>query len=91
LLVRIDVTYLRQDFSAMQTVTDWTADSWRSLQRFDFFVRKRVLTPAEAAELRGRLAGVSPYQRTAARALRLLTGRDFEVKPAQEQEQQQSR
>src|SRR5206468_9123301 len=28
LLVRIDVTYLRQDFSAMQTVTDWSADSW---------------------------------------------------------------
>ena len=36
------------------------------------------------AELRGRLAGVSPYQRAFAKALRLLTGRDFEVKPAQE-------
>jgi hypothetical protein len=82
LLVRIDVTYLRQDFSAMQEVTDWSAESWPARQRFDFFVRKRVLSPAEAAELLGRLAGVSPYQRAAARALRSLTGRDFEVKPA---------
>jgi hypothetical protein len=84
LLVRIDVTYLRQDFSAMRTVRDWSADAWPSRQRFDFFVRKRVLTLAEAAELRGRLTGVSPYQLAAARALRLLTGRDHEPKPAQE-------
>jgi hypothetical protein len=84
LLVRIDVTYLRQDFSAMQTVTDWTADAWSASQRFDFFVRKRVLTPEEVADLRERLPEVSPYQRAAAQARRLLTGRDFEVKPAQE-------
>src|SRR5262249_32762715 len=80
LLVRVDVTYLRQDFSAMQRVTDWSAESWSPRQRFDFLVRRRVLTPAEAADLRTRLGGVSPYQRAAAQALFVLTGCDFEVK-----------
>jgi hypothetical protein len=74
LLVRIDVTYLRQDFSAMLAVTDWTVETWPALQRFDFLVRKRVLTPAEAAGLRTRLAGESPYRRAAERALRELAG-----------------
>jgi hypothetical protein len=80
LLVRIDVTYLRQDFSAMQDVADWTLGAWPPRQRFDFVVRRRVLTPAEAEDLRTRLAGESPYRRAAARALRELTGRDFEAK-----------
>jgi hypothetical protein len=80
LLVRIDVTYLRHDFSAMQAVTDWSGESWGARQRFDFLVRRRVLTPAEAADLRTRLDGVSPYRRAAARALRELTGRDFEAR-----------
>jgi hypothetical protein len=84
LLVRIDVTYLRQDFSAKQKVTDLTAASWSPSQRFDFLVRRRVLTPAETADLRARLVGVSPYRRAAARALRELTGRDFEAKPVTE-------
>src|SRR4029453_1842278 len=79
LLVRVDVTYLRQDFSAMQNVTDWSAESWSSNQRFDFLVRKRVLTPVEAGDLRTRIVGMSPYRRAAARALRELTGRDFEA------------
>jgi hypothetical protein len=78
LLVRIDVTYLRQDFSAMQEVRDWTVGPWPHRQRFDFVVRKRVLSPGEAEDLRARLAGASPYRRAAARALRELTGRDFE-------------
>jgi hypothetical protein len=60
---------------------DFTAADWSSSQRFDFLVRRRVLTPAEAADLRARLVGVSPYRRAAARALRELTGRDFEAKP----------
>jgi len=77
LLVRIDVTYLRPDFSALRPVTDWTAASWSPKQRFDYLVRRRVLTPAEAADLRARLVGVSPYRRAAARALRELTGHDL--------------
>jgi hypothetical protein len=79
LLVRVDVTYLRQDFSAMQEVTDWSAESWRSWQRFDFLVRRRVLTPAEAADLRERLDGALRYRGAAAQALRELTGQDFEA------------
>jgi hypothetical protein len=74
LLVRVDVTYLRPDFSARQQVTDWTARSWPAVQRFDFFLRRRVLSPAEAADLRERLKGPSPYRLAAARALRELTG-----------------
>jgi hypothetical protein len=80
LLVRIDVTYLRQDFSTMLEVKERSA--WPALQRFDFVVRQRELTPAEAADLRARLEkrepdGLSPYQRAAADALRGLTGRDL--------------
>jgi hypothetical protein len=82
LLVRIDVTYLRQDFSALQVVSEKSA--WPAMQRFDFVVRKRVLTPAEAADLRARLkksapGGLSPYRRVAAEALLRLTGRYFEA------------
>ncbi|MFO0845713.1 MAG: HEAT repeat domain-containing protein [Gemmataceae bacterium] len=79
LLVRVDVTYLRQDFSVTQDVADWTVGHWPRRQRFDFVVRRRVLTPSEAEELRARLAGPSPYRRAAARALRELTGRDLEA------------
>ena len=57
LLVRIDVTYLRHDFSAVQAVSDWTAATWGAGQRFDFLVRRRVLTPDEATHLRARLGG----------------------------------
>jgi len=74
LLVRIDVTYLRQDFSAMADVPD--AAPWPTQQRFDFVVRKRVLTPAEVRDLQKRLEGESPYRQAAATALRALTGRN---------------
>jgi hypothetical protein len=85
LLVRIDVTYLRQDFSVMQEVD--RAAPWPEMQRFDFVVRKRSLTAAEAADVRKRLEtrepGVlSPYQQAAVNALRKMTGRDFEAKAA---------
>ena len=45
-LVRLDVTYLRQDFSLLQPVAD--ANPWPEMQRFDFLVRDRVLTGDEA-------------------------------------------
>jgi hypothetical protein len=86
LLVRIDATYLRQDFSVLQPVREHSA--WPAQQRFDFFVRKRVLTPAEALDLRARLAKrepgeLSPYQSAAAQAIRALKGRNpgAKVKP----------
>ena len=79
LMIRIDVTYLRQDFSAMLAVGD--AHPWPELQRFDFLVRERKLTPDEVDEYKAKLTpkevGVlSPYHRAALAALRELTGKD---------------
>ncbi|MBP3960729.1 HEAT repeat domain-containing protein [Gemmata sp. G18] len=79
LMIRLDVTYLRQDFSVMLAVAD--AHPWPELQRFDFLVRERTLTGDEAAAYRDKLTpkeiGVlSPYHRAALAALRELTGKD---------------
>lgn len=79
LMIRIDVTYLRQDFSTMMPVSE--AQPWPEQQRFDFMVRERKLTAAEAITYREQLtpkeAGVySPYHRAALAALRDLTGKD---------------
>jgi hypothetical protein len=46
--VRADITYLRQDFSLKQLVKD--AKPWPALQRFDYVVRQRPLTPAEVKQ-----------------------------------------
>ena len=78
IVVRLDMTYLRQDFSVMMPVSE--AHPWPEMQRFDFLVRTRTLTSAEAqayveADEPGRL---SPYHRSALFALRELTGRDTE-------------
>ncbi|MGH7222458.1 MAG: HEAT repeat domain-containing protein, partial [Gemmataceae bacterium] len=53
ILVRVDVTYLRQDFSALQAVAD--ANPWPEMQRFDFLVRTRVLSDGEATAYRDKL------------------------------------
>jgi hypothetical protein len=84
ILVRVDVTYLRQDFSTMQPVVD--ANPWPERQRFDFLVRTRELTEDEATAYRDKLkprepGEFSPYQRAALAALRELTGRDTEPTP----------
>ncbi|HYT94907.1 MAG TPA: HEAT repeat domain-containing protein [Gemmataceae bacterium] len=78
-VVRVDVTYLRQDFSRLQKVAD--AAPWPTMQRFDFLVRTRVLTAAEATTYRAefaRLEKTSPYRQAVLAALRSLTGRDAE-------------
>ena len=49
LMIRIDVTYLRQDFSALLPVAD--AQPWPECSGFDFFVRERKLTDEEAGPL----------------------------------------
>jgi hypothetical protein len=82
--VRIDVTYLRQDFSLMQAVAD--AHPWPEMQRFDFLVRTRTLTDEEAAVYQEKFdkrepGRPSPYQRVALATLRELTGRDAEPTP----------
>src|SRR5262249_39514135 len=47
-VVRADATYLRQDFSLLEKVTD--AAPWPEIQRFDYLVRNRVLTSGEQNE-----------------------------------------
>jgi hypothetical protein len=79
IMIRLDVTYLRQDFSAMLPVE--VQNPWPESQRFDFLVRERKLTCEEENEYRTQLAlkepGVlSPYHRSALAALRELTGKD---------------
>ncbi|HSQ57735.1 MAG TPA: hypothetical protein VLM40_18580, partial [Gemmata sp.] len=79
LMVRVDVTYLRQDFSARLPVAE--AQPWPDQQRFDFFVRTRELSAEEAASYRDKLTPkeegvVSPYHRAALAALREMTGKD---------------
>jgi hypothetical protein len=81
IVVRLDMTYLRQDFSLMMPVSD--AHPWPEMQRFDFLVRTRMLTAAEAQAYEPCCADEepgrqSPYHRAALFALRELTGRDTE-------------
>jgi hypothetical protein len=75
IVVRAEVTYLRQDFSVMQSVED--SAPWPHRQRFDFLVRRRTMTAAEAKDLAVKLRpqdGISPYHRAAAYALAELSG-----------------
>jgi hypothetical protein len=85
LLVRADVTYLRQDFSVLLPVAN--AETWPEMQRFDFLVRTRVLTEDEAKEYREKLTPhmsdeSSPYRSAALAALRELTSRDGKAMPS---------
>lgn len=80
ILVRIDVTYLRQDFSMLQPVSE--AHPWPEMQRFDFLVRTRTLTEKEVAEYPTAKANeLTPYRRAALAALRDLTGKDAAPTP----------
>jgi hypothetical protein len=77
--VRVDVTYLRQDFSMALPVAD--ANPWPEMQRYDFLVRSRELTDEEFVSYRDQFGTSDPsqpnaYQRAALAALRELTGRD---------------
>jgi|SRR6516165_5026649 len=77
LMVRVDVTYLRQDFSLMQPVKN--AKPWPEMQRFDFLVRTRIFNDVEAKTYQAefaRLEKTSPYRQAALSALRALTGLD---------------
>lgn len=75
ILVRADITYLRQDFSTMlpvgkpgQKPTD---------ERFDFLVRERFATDRDLLDSLARAkAGVSPHHTAVLFALRGLTGAD---------------
>jgi hypothetical protein len=78
-MIRLDVTYLRQDFSVMLSVAD--AQPWPEMQRFDFLVRERTVTAQEAEAYRTKLTPtepgvVTPYHKAALAALREVTGKD---------------
>jgi len=76
--VRADITYLRQDFSAMQIVEK--PDKWPNVQRFDYVVRTRELNAGELNQYVNDRAGCDPSdypQRSAVLfALRELSGED---------------
>jgi hypothetical protein len=79
LAVRIDVTYLRQDFSAMLPVADDAP--WPQMQRFDFVVRTRTLKDDAAIAYKEKFdhlqpGALPPNHMAALAALRKLTGRD---------------
>jgi hypothetical protein len=81
IFVRADVTYLRQDFALMMRVEK--ADPWPEMQRFDFLVRTRVLSPDEAAVCNQQIArqGTPPNHWQAQQALHALTGRPTAATP----------
>jgi hypothetical protein len=69
IFVRIDVTYLRPDFSRMLPVAK--AAPWPDRQRYDFLVRTRPATPAEIIAPRPEK---TPQREAIVRALQRLTG-----------------
>lgn len=74
IFVRIDITYLRQDFSLMLPVKH--ATPWPPVQRFDYFVRTRAITAEESATQTQHLAKHrAPSHVSATIALSELAGR----------------
>jgi hypothetical protein len=79
--VRADVTYLRQDFSVLQYVSE--PGKWPRVQRFDYLIRQRELSDDEVKRVvaaKGDEPGGPPSypQREAVLwALRQLTGQDL--------------
>src|SRR5262249_11030762 len=74
--VRADITYLKQDFSAMLPVAN--AFPWPDEQRFDFLVRERFATRRDFLEsILRKKAGPTEQQQSALFALRELTGQDL--------------
>lgn len=72
-LVRFDVTYLRQDFSATMPCTN--QDQWPHSQRFDFLVRTRPATPMEIC-VGGDDRTIFSQREAVIHVLRTLTGKD---------------
>jgi HEAT repeat protein len=74
--VHADVTYLRQDFSVVQTVPEHGA--WPANQRYDYLVRLRRATPQEQKQLgQVRASSPGPQRESVLYALRELTGQDL--------------
>jgi hypothetical protein len=79
--VRADVTYLKQDFSLMQAGID--TKNWPLIQRFDYLIRMRELTPEEVSRMAAGKDGkaqaptIYPQRDAVLWALRELTGQDL--------------
>src|SRR5262249_16159620 len=74
-VVRADITYLRQDFSVKLPVA--FSAPWPAEQRYDFYVRVRVLKGVEAMNFRNRIpAKETAYKTAIVLALKALTGED---------------
>jgi hypothetical protein len=78
--VRADMTYLRQDFSALQPVRNH--GKWPANQRHDYLIRRRQLTALEVARIRSApkanqgQAASYPQREAVLFALRELSGMD---------------
>jgi hypothetical protein len=77
--VRADFTYIKQDFSVIQPVEKH--QQWPKLQRLDYVVRERELTPLEYPLIEEPLGksderNVCPQHLAVIYALRTLTGKD---------------
>ena len=75
--VRADITYIKQDFSAMHEVE--RAAPWPKLQRFDYFIRSRQIDDSEVAKLKSQEQSRNssyPQRESVLYALRRLTGVD---------------
>jgi hypothetical protein len=70
--VRADITYLKQDFSVFQPVSD--ADRWPQEQRFDYLVRRREVAAGERFDVKN--TADYPQRESVLFALRDLTGED---------------
>jgi outer membrane biosynthesis protein TonB len=78
---RADITYLRQDFSVVQTVEN--PGKWPSNQRYDYLVRLRQLTPHEIklVEKAKQDLPLTRLREPVLFALRELTGKDVGSDP----------
>ena len=79
--VRADVTYLRQDFSVVQTVDNHGV--WPAHQRFDYLVRLRPLTTRQVDFLtrQAKQKKTSAQKEAMLFVLRELTGKDLGTRP----------
>ena len=73
ILVRADITFLRQDFSVMQPVEN--AKPWPEQQRFDFMIRMRQATAEEMAKLGKPASKDYPQRESVLWALKELEGK----------------
>ena len=78
--VRADITYLRQDFSLVDTVLD--PGPWPAEQRYDYVVRTRKPTPQELESAKNRSTADYPQREAVLETLRGLTGHKGETNSA---------